>query len=174
MEKVNMTPMDLCGLITHETVDLLQCSGKDGANSAAAMRTGLVAFAAANGLASGIDAHLAWIDNELEQVNPPDGTWGVQRLCEAEMSLLTPGPATQMDAVWMLFQAAVKCPQLRERNALLELAQTITAMSGLEDTLLEAAGEDTQLFEHIRAELGEVHQALRGDRPVDSMAQACP
>ena len=74
----------------------------------------------------------------------------------------------------MLFQTAVKSPQRRERNALLELAQTITTISGLEDTLLETAEEDTQLFEHIQAELDEVHQALHGDRPVDSMAQACP
>lgn len=174
MEKTKMAPMELCGLITHETVDLLQCSGKDGVSSAIAMRTGLVAFAAANELSSSIDAHLAWIDNELEQVNPPDGTEGVQRLREADADLLTPDPATQMDVVWMLFQTAVKSPQRRERNALLELAQTITAMSGLEDTLLETAEEDTQLFEHIQAELDEVHQALHGDRPVDSMAQACP
>ena len=175
MEQTRMTPMDLCGLITHETVELLQTSGKDGLSSAMAMRTGLVAYAVANGLASHINDHLAWIDNELEQVSPRDGVEGVQRLREAEMPLLTPAPATQMDAVWMLFQAAVQSPRPRERNALLELAQTITAMSGLEDTLLEAEEEDTQHFAHIRAELDEVRQALHdgGQAPQPAPA-ACP
>ena len=175
MEQTRMTSMDLCGLITHETVDLLQTSGKDGASSAMAMRTGLVAYATANGLASGIDGHLAWIDNELEQVSPRDGVEGVQRLREAEMPLLTPAPATQMDAVWMLFRAAVQSPLSRERRALLELAQTITGMSGLEDRLLETAEEDTQLFAHIRAEVDEVRQALHDDGQAPQAAlAACP
>ena len=64
-ERTPFTPVDLCGLIAHETASMLYGVGADSIPSAETMRAGLETFAAAAG-AVDISIHLAWIDSELE------------------------------------------------------------------------------------------------------------
>jgi len=161
----------LCDLIAHETVDILQGAGEGSVNTAMAMRAGLVVFAAANGLVSSVNDHLAWIDRELRLAKQPDpAAADGQHLLEPDRSMAVP-KAAQMDIVWGLFQAAVQAERFRERKALLELAQTLTGMCGLNGALLETAMEDTQIYEQLHAELDEVRQALHGGEPAP---QSCP
>ena len=60
-----MTPMDLCNLITHETVALLYGADGDGIDTAEELRDAMKVYAAACGLEDDVSVHLAWIDSEL-------------------------------------------------------------------------------------------------------------
>lgn len=98
-ERTPFTPVDLCGLIAHETAAMLYGVGADSIPSAEAMRAGLETFAAAAG---GVDVstHLAWIDSELESVREFERTGrDTSHLLDPDKLNAVPEVAMQMEAV---------------------------------------------------------------------------
>ena len=143
-----LTPLDLCTLIAHETVSLLNAD-PEAAETAAQLREGLQIMVAANELISDAGPLVTWVDWEMASV-------------QQFAKLPVPDAYAQMDAVWMIFQTAVERP-LEQRHILLNMARTLTEIGGLEDMLLTtnipAVGFLTA--EDLRAELEDVRMALQ-------------
>lgn len=161
-ERTPFTPVDLCGLIAHETASMLYGVGADSIPSAETMRAGLETFAAAAG-AVDISIHLAWIDSELESAREFERTGqDTAHLLDPGRLNAVPDAAVQMEAVWEFFRAAVRLPDQRERNALRELAVILADVGGLSDILLGASLPDGQRLTagDLRSELAEVSTAL--------------
>lgn len=160
--KNEFTPLDLCILIGHETVSLLNADA-DALDSADRLRTGLEVFAAANELSGDVIPLLAWIDREIEGTRQftSDGRDG-PHLIEPDRLLPVPDVFAQLDTVWMLFETSTRLPA-SHRNTLLDTARLLTEMGGLEDMLLTtgipAVGFLT--VEELRAELKDVRTALQ-------------
>lgn len=163
MERYN--PDDMCGLIAHETAALLYGAGADGIPSAESMRTGLETFAAAIGAAD-ISAHLAWIDSEMVSAREFERTGqDTAHLLDPDRLNIMPEAAAQMEAVWELFDAAVRMPRQQDRQAMKDLAITLADMGGLSDMLLETKLEGPYLSAvGLRAELEEVRAALQAEQ----------
>ena len=160
--RTTLTPLDLCTLIAHETVSLL-CTDAEALETAAQLREGLTVLAAAKGLTDDAGDLLTWIDQEAEAARQFTATGtDAPHLIDPDSLLPTPDAATQMEIVWVLFQAAVDQPQ-EQRRVLLDTARTLTEMGGLEDMLLTAnapaAGSLTA--EDLRTELDRVRTALQ-------------
>lgn len=161
-ERTPFTPVDLCGLIAHETASMLYGVGADSIPSAETMRAGLETFAAAAG-AVDISIHLAWIDSELESAREFERTGqDTVHLLDPDRLNAVPDAAVQMEAVWEFFRAAVRLPDQQERNALRELAVILADVGGLSDILLGASLPDGQRLTagDLRSELAEVSTAL--------------
>lgn len=159
------TPEDLCGLIAHETAAMLYGVGADSIPSAETMRKGLETFAAAAGVAD-IRTHLAWIDSELDSAREFERTGqDTAHLLVPDRLNAVPEAATQMEAVWELFSAAVRMPRQQDRQAMKELAVTMTEAGGLDDVLLGTKPEGPYLTASgLRAELEEVRAALQAEQ----------
>lgn len=161
-ERTPFTPMDLCGLIAHETAAILYGAGADGIPSAETLREGLVVYAAAAGVTD-IIVHLAWIDSELESAREFERTGqDTPHLLDPDRLNTVPDAAVQMEAVWEFFRAAVLLPNRKERDTLQNLAITLTDMGGLSDVVLGTplpAGPYLTA-EDLRSELAEVSVAL--------------
>ncbi len=163
-----LTPLDLCILISHETVSLLNTDA-EALNAALRLRTGLDVFAAANELSGEVIPLLAWIDQEMESARQFTATeQDTPHLLGPDRLLPVPDATAQLDAVWMLFQTAVKAPE-DYRQTLLETAKTLTEMGGLEDMLLttHAPAAGFLRAEDLRAELDEVRMALQSQEVAD-------
>ena len=162
-ERTAFTPVDLCGLIAHETTAMLYGVGADGIPSAETMRTGLEMFAAAAGVPD-ISTHLAWIDSELESAREFERTGqDTAHLLEPDRLNVMPEAAIQMEAVWELFGAAVRMLRQQDRQAMKDLAVTLADTGGLSDALLGTplpAGPKLTATE-LQNELAEVRQALQ-------------
>lgn len=157
-----LTPIDLCTLIAHETVALINAD-PDAAETAARLREGLQIVVAANGLTKDAGLLVTWVDWELAGVQQfAKAGIDTPPLLDPDRLLPVPDAYAQMDAVWLLFQTAVESAQ-EHRRALLETARTVTEMGGLEDMLLTtnipAVGFLTA--EDLRAELEDVRMALQ-------------
>ena len=155
-----LTPLDLCTLIAHETVSLLNADA-EALDSALRLRTGLDVYAAASELGKEVIPLLMWIDREMD----------TPHLISPDRLLPVPDAAAQLNAVWMLFQPAVNAPE-DYRQTLLETARTLTEMGGLEDMLLTtkipAAGFVS--VEDLRTELEDVRVALHLQEAADHIA----
>ena len=157
-----LTPLDLCTLIAHETVSLL-CTDAETMETAAQLREGLTVLAAAKGLMDDAGDLLTWIDQEMEAARQFTATGtDAPHLIDPDSLLPTPDAATQIEMVWVLFQAAVDQPQ-EQRRILLDTARTLTEMGGMEDMLLTAnapaAGSLTA--EDLQIEREDVRAALQ-------------
>lgn len=160
--EIQFTPLDLCTLIAHETVALLNAD-PEAAETAAQLREGLQIVVAANGLTRDAGFLVTWVDWEIA---------GVQQFAKAGIDtpplidpnrlLPVPDVYAQMDAVWLLFQTAVEVTQ-EHRRTLLETARTLTEMGGLEDMLLTTKIPAVGFLsaEDLRAELEDVRMALQ-------------
>lgn len=165
--KTTLTPLDLCVLIAHDAVSLLNTDAEAVA-AALQLRTGLERYAAASELSRDAIPLLMWIDREMERARQSAATGqDVPYLMGLERLLPVPVATAQLDAVWMLFQAAVRSPE-SYRQTLLETARTITGMGGLEDMLLTikvpAAG--FLKVEDLRAELDEARRVFQPQEAV--------
>lgn len=161
-ERTPFSPADLCGLIAHETAELLYGVGADGIPSAEMLREGLTVFAAAVGVTD-ISTHLAWIDSELESAREFERTGqDTPRLLDPDRLTAMPDVSVQMEAVWEIFRTAVRLPDLRERITMRELAVTLADMGGLSDVLLGTPLPDGPRLtaDALRSELAEVSTAL--------------
>ena len=157
-----LTPLDLCTLIAHETVSLLNTDA-EALGTAARFREGLVVFSAAKELTDDASDLLTWIDQEVESAKQFAATeMDGPHLIDPDSLLPTPDAATQLDVVWALFQTSVDLPK-KQRQILLSTARALTEMGGLEDMLLTAndpaAGSLTA--EDLRIELEDVRTALQ-------------
>ncbi|MEY8259707.1 hypothetical protein AALA80_05105 [Oscillospiraceae bacterium 50-60] len=170
-DRTALTPLDLCILIAHETVSLLNTDA-EALDAALRLRTGLDVFAAASGLSGDAIPLLMWIDQEMEGARQfTAAEQDTPHLIDPDRLLPVPDAAAQLDAVWMLFQAVVNASG-DYRQTLLETARTLTEMGGLEDMLLTtkipAAGFLS--VEDLRAELEEVRMALQPQEAEDHIA----
>jgi hypothetical protein len=157
-----LTPLDLCTLIAHETVSLLNAD-PEAAETAAQLREGLQIVVAANELISDAGPLVTWVDWEMASVQQfAKAGIDAPPLIDPDRLLPVPDAYAQMDAVWMIFQTAVERP-LEQRHILLNMARTLTEIGGLEDMLLTtnipAVGFLTA--EDLRAELEDVRMALQ-------------
>lgn len=157
-----LTPMDLCTLIARETVFLLNTSVKD-RPSALRLRMGLGIFAAACEREKETVPLQMWIDQELENTHR-DASSGqsIPHLINPNWLSFMPDAATLLDAVWMLFQAAVQSPW-DDRQTLLETAKTLTEIGELENILLNIDAPDYGFLKvtDLRDELDSVRIAFR-------------
>lgn len=156
------THEDLCGLIAHETAAMLYGVGADSIPSAETMRKGLETFAAAAGVTD-IRTHLAWIDSELDSAREFERTGqDTAHLLAPDRLNAVPEAAAQMEAVWELFSAAVRIPRQQDRQAMKDLAVTMTEAGGLDNVLLGTKPEGPYLTAStLRAELEEVRTAFQ-------------
>ena len=157
-----LTPLDLCTLIAHETVSLLNTDA-EALGTAARFREGLVVFSAAKELTDDASDLLTWIDQEVESAKQFAATeMDGPHLIDPDSLLPTPDAATQLDVVWALFQTSVDLPK-KQRQILLSTARALTEMGGLEDMLLTAndpaAGSLTA--EDLQIEREDVRAALQ-------------
>ena len=160
--RTTLTPLDLCTLIAHETVSLLNADA-EALGTAAQLREGLTVLAAAKELTDDASDLLTWIDQEVESAKQFTATeTDGPHLIDPDSLLPTPDAATQLDVVWALFQISVDLPK-KQRQILLSTARALTEMGGLEDMLLTAndpaAGSLTA--EDLRIELEDVRTALQ-------------
>ena len=166
-----LTPLDLCILISHETVSLLNTDA-EATNSALQLRTGLDVFAAASKLSGDVIPLLMWIDREMESARQFTATeQDTPHLIDPDRLLPVPDAAAQLNAVWMLFQTAVKSTW-DHRHTLLETARTLTEMGGLEDMLLTTHVPAVGFLKaaDLRAELEEVRTALQSQEAAGQTA----
>ena len=157
-----LTPLDLCTLIAHETVSLLSADA-EALGTAARLRDGLTVLAAAKDLTDDASDLLAWIDREVETAKQFSATGkDAPHPIDPDFLLLTPEAASQLDMIWILFQAAVDQPQ-QQRRVLLDTARTLTELDGLENMLLSAKAPDSGILtaEDLREELDKVRAALQ-------------
>ena len=156
--ETTLTPLDLCVLIAHDAVSLLNTDA-EAIDAALQLRTGLERYAAASELSGDAIPLLMWIDREMGRAR--------QSAAAGQDAPHLIGPERQLEAVWMMFQAAVRSPE-SDRQTLLDTARTITGMGGLEDMLLTtkvpAAG--FLKVEDLRAELDEVRRAFQPQETV--------
>ena len=160
--RITLTPLDLCTLIAHETVSLLNADAEALA-TAAQLREGLMVLAAAKGLTDDAGDLLTWIDREVESAKQFTATeTDGPHLIDPDALLPTPDAATQLDVVWALFQISVDLPK-KQRQILLCTARALTEMGGLEDMLLttNAPTADTLTAEDLQTELEDVRAALQ-------------
>lgn len=161
-----LTPLDLCILIAHETVSLLNADA-EALDSALRLRTGLDVYAAASELGKEVIPLLMWIDREMESARQYTATeQDTPHLISPDRLLPVPDAAAQLNAVWMLFQTAVNAPE-DYRQTLLETARTLTEMGGLEDMLLTTGFVSV---EDLRTELEDVRVALHLQEAADHIA----
>lgn len=165
-ERTAFTPVDLCGLIAHETTAMLYGVGADGIPSAETMRTGLEMFAAAAGVPD-ISTHLAWIDSELESAREFERTGqDTAHLLDPDRLNVMPEAAIQMEAVWELFGAAVRMLRQQDRQAMKDLAVTLADTGGLSGPLLDARIPSGPYLtvSALRTELEEVRTTLQTEQ----------
>ena len=158
-----MTPMDLCNLITHETVALLYGADGDGIDTAEELRDAMKVYAAACGLEDDVSVHLAWIDSVLACARQfADTGEDTPHLLDPDRLIITPNAAMQVELLWSIFRAAVGEWDAQKRKSLLELAIMVTDMGGLEDKLLygEEPSDHSATCEDYQRELEEVQTAL--------------
>ena len=157
-----LTPLDLCTLIAHETVSLLNTHA-GALKTAAELREGLAVLAAAKELTDDAGDLLTWIDREIEIAKPFTATGtDATHLIDPDSLLTKPDAAAQVDMIWILFKAAVDQPQ-EQRRVLLYTARTLTQLDGLDYMLLAASAPATGSLtaEDLRTELQNVRAALQ-------------
>ena len=170
-----LTPIDLCTLIAHETVSLLNVIA-DTLDSASQLREGIAIAASAAWMEENATPLLSWSDREAESAREFVATGqDTPHLIDPDVLFPVPDAAAQMDVVWMLFQSAVELPQ-EQRQVLLNAARIFTEMGGMEDMLLGICNPGAVFLtaEDLQLELEEVRTALQaeqihssgGDEPV--------
>ena len=144
------TMTDLCNLIAHETVSLLEALDDDGILAAQEMRDGLTLLAAAVDREDSIETHLAWIDREIENLRQTAGTTQcVTHLIPTQQLVRTIDLDAQIDAAIAFFRIAVQEDAQETRTKLLDLAKTITDMCGMGDCLYESGDAAAEKMSQI-------------------------
>ena len=155
----------MCGLIAQETAALRYGVGAAGIPTAEVLRHGLETFAAAAGDLD-VHAHLAWIDREFDSAREFENTGqDTAHLLDPDRLNIMSEAAVQMEAVWKLFSAAVRMPRQQDRQAMKDMAVTMTEAGGLDDVLLGTSLEGPRLtISSLRAELETVRAALQAEQ----------
>ena len=175
---VPLSSIEVCTLMAHETVALLDAADSEALDAAAEFRAALKVFSAAQGLGKDGETMLAWVDAGIENAKQfSDGGGDSPHLIDPDRLLPVPNAAAQLDAVWMLFQAAVNEYDAESRQSLLNAARMLTDMGGLDDLLLTARQPKKVLNAAVlQSELADVRTALQTamEPSVEAAAQIEP
>ena len=160
---VPLSPIEVCTLMAHETVALLDAADGKALDAAAEFREALKVFSTAQGLGEDGEILLAWVDAEIENARQfAAGGGDSPHLIDPDRLLPVPNAAAQLDAVWMLFEAAVDERDIGSRQSLLSTARMLTDMGGLSDLLLTVKQPGKVLDATVlQSELADVRAALR-------------
>ena len=160
---VPLSPAEVCTLMAHETVALLDAVDDDVLNDAAEFREALRVFSTAQGLGKDGETLLAWVDAEIENARQfAAGGKDSPHLIDPDRLLPVPNAAAQLDAVWALFETAADERKSGARQSLLSAARMLTDMGGLDDLILTARQPQKVLSAAaLQSELADVRAALR-------------
>ena len=175
---VPLSPIEVCTLMAHETVALLDAADDSSLDAAQEFREALKVFSAAQGLDKDGDTLLAWVDAEIESAkrfvaNGEDSP----HVIDPDRLLPVPNAAAQLDAVWLLFETAADECETESRQSLLNAARMLTEMGGLDDLLLTARQPNKALIAAaLQSELDDVRTALQTamEPSMDTAAQIEP
>ena len=170
-DRIYLTPTEVCTLIAHEAVVLLDTVETEVPSCVREFRTALETLDAVHHLGSDGQALLSWLDAEIASAErfAADGT-NLPNLIDTCRLDTVPDAAAQMELVWLLFDtAATKECGPEQRRALLNTARSITEMCGLDDLLLAIPKHNTaKLAEGLDTELADICaelQARMGPHP---------
>ena len=160
---IPLSSIEVCTLMAHETVALLDAADSAVLDAAAEFREALKVFSAAQGLGEDGEALLAWVDAEIENAELFAGGGGDSpHLIDPDRLLPVPNAAAQLDAVWALFETAADERKTGSRKSLLSAARMLTDMGGLSDLLLTARQPSKVLSAAaLQSELADVRVALQ-------------
>ena len=162
--QTRFTPTEVCTLVAHEAVSMLDTVQTEIPQCVRECRTALEALTTIHNLSEDGKTLLDWLDTEIANAELYV-TDGKNLPYLIDMTCLNPEPdaAAQMDLIWALFETAAmeKCGP-EQRQALLSTARTVTEMCGLDDLLLATIKPNTaKLAAGLRDELDDVHTALQ-------------
>ena len=164
--QTRFTPTEVCTLVAHEAVSMLDTVQTEIPQCVREYRTALEALTMIHNLGEDGETLLDWLDTEIAnaELYVTDGR-NLPYLID--MTCLNPEPdaAAQMDLIWALFETAAReeCGP-EQRQALLSTARTVTEMCGLDDLLLATIRPNTaKLAAGVRDELDDVHTALQAN-----------
>ena len=163
-DRTYLTPTEVCTLIAHEAVVLLDTMESEVPSCVSEFRTALETLNVVHHLGRDGQALLSWLDAEIASAErfAADGT-SLPNLIDTCRLDTTPDAVAQMELVWLLFDTAAKeeCGP-KQRRALMSTARTITEMCGLDDQLLSTLKPNAaNLAEGLDAELADVHAELQ-------------
>ena len=160
-----LSPIEVCTLMAHEAVALLDVVDNDTLDAAADFREALKVFSSAHGLDEDGETLLAWIDTEIENAKRFAASGeDSPHLIDPDRLLPVPNAAAQLDAVWMLFEVTADERKTGSRRSLLHAAHLLTDMGGLDDLLLTARKPDKVLSAAaLQSELADVRAELQTD-----------
>lgn len=151
-QKRQVTITDLYNLVAHETVSLLEAVDDDAIPPALEMRKGLTMLAAAAGTGEGVETHLEWIDQEIENLKQTAGTpQCVTHLIPTSQLVRTVDIDAQIDMTLEFFHIVAETDEQETRTKLLELARTTTDMCGMGDCLFNCGDDAVEMMDQIWA-----------------------
>lgn len=114
-QKRQVTITDLYNLVAHETVSLLEAVDDNAIPLALEMREGLTMLAAAAGSGEGVETHLEWIDQEIENLKQTAGTpQCVTHLIPTSQLVRTVAIDAQIDMTLEFFRIVAETPTNRK------------------------------------------------------------
>ena len=162
--QTSLTPIEVCTLIAHEAVSMLDTVQTEMPDCMKGFRTALEALHTVHGLGNDGETLLAWLDMEIASAEKfvADGT-NLPNLIDTCQLDTVPDAVTQMGLVWTLFSTAAReecAPE--QRQALLNTARSVTEMCCLDDLLLTTLRPNTaKLADGLHTELDDVHAAFQ-------------
>lgn len=162
--QTRFTPTEVCTLVAHEAVSMLDTVQTEIPQCVRECRTALEALTTIHNLGEDGETLLDWLDTEIANAELYV-TDGKNLPYLIDMTCLNPEPdaATQMDLIWALFETAAmeKCGP-EQRQALLSTARTVTEMCGLDDLLLATLRPNgAKLAKGLNTELDDIRCALK-------------
>ena len=160
------TSIEVCTLMAHETVALLDAADDGALDAAREFRTALEVICTMQNMGEDGKALLAWVDAEIENTEQFAATGqDAPHLIDLDQLLSVPDAESQLTAVWTLFEtAAMDGCDAQSRQMLLNAARMLTEMGGLDDLILTVMQRtDPLTAAELRQELADVHTALQAN-----------
>lgn len=164
IENTRLTPIEVCTLIAHEAVSMLDTVQTELPKNMKDFRTALEALSTLHDLGTDGETLLAWVDAEIASTERfiLNGT-NLPYLIDMCCLDIAPDAVTQVDLIWTLFDtAAMEQCSPDQRRALLNTARTVTEMCSLDGLLLATLKPNAaKLADGLRTELDDVRESLR-------------
>ena len=162
--QTRFTPTEVCTLVAHETVSMLDTVQTEIPQCVRECRTALEALTTVHDLGEDGKALLDWLDTEIAnaELYATDGR-NLPYLIDMTSPNPEPDAAVQMDLIWALFETAAReeCGP-EHRQALLSAVRTVTEMCGMEDLLQAALRPNAaKLAKGLSTELDDIRFALK-------------
>lgn len=161
-DSLHLTHTEVCTLMAHETVSLLESA--DTLDTANLCRTAMETFCRMRELGEAGEALLIWVDMEMESAKlfVAEGKDSLH-LIDSDRLLKVPDAAAQLAMVWALFEtAAMAGCGLDARQALLNAAHAFTEVGGLDDLILAIHRPAMALdAAALQSELADVRSAIQ-------------